>query len=112
MKRRPLSNALIASSSLPSKSKSVLQMLRQPSRVVALGDDSNLALRSPAQQHLRRSAAMLLRNTLNDIVIKQQQAVLHLLEVQLQETQRTERRVRSNGNTLLLRIVGPTEAGR
>lgn len=48
---------------------------------------------------------MLLRNALDNIVLKQRRGVLRMLKAQLKETQRTKRRVRCDSKSLLLRIV-------
>src|SRR4051794_22620368 len=82
-----------------------LQVLRKTSRIITLRNNSNLALRSPTQQHLSRSPTMLLGNPLDSSMLKQQRRILRMLKIQLKETQRPKRRISSNSKTLALRVI-------
>lgn len=82
-----------------------VQVLRQAARVVALGDDGDVALGGPAEQHLGGGLAVLLGNRLDGRVVEQQRRVLGLLVVQLQEAQRAEGRVRRHSDALLLHVL-------
>lgn len=89
-----------------------IQVLRQAVWVVALGDDSDVALRGPAQQHLGRGLAMLLSNGLDSGVLEQERGLLSVLQLQLKEAQRAEGGVSSHGNAFLLDVVDQTSLGQ
>lgn len=81
-----------------------VQVLRQAVRVVALGDDSDVALRGPAQQHLGRGLAVLLGNALDGRMLEQDRGLLRILHLQLEEALRTEGGISGHSNALLLGI--------
>lgn len=88
-----------------------LQVLSQASGVIALGDNSNVTLSSPAQQDLGGSAVVLGSKRSDDSVVEQTGGILGLLDLQLDEAERTEGGVCSDGETLLLGVVDESLLG-
>lgn len=82
-----------------------LQVLRQAGGVVALGDNGNVTLSSPAQQDLSRGAVVLGGNGGDGSVLEQLGGILGVLELELDEAERAEGRVGGDGDALLLGVV-------
>lgn len=82
-----------------------LQVLSQTSGVVALGDNSDVTLSSPAQQNLSRGALVLGSESSDDSVVEQEGGILGLLDLELDEAERTEGGVCGDGEALLLGVV-------
>ena len=119
----PVSNRVIESQALVQRADGLqltlvqvetsdLQVLRQTGGVVALRDDSNPALGGPAEQHLSRGLAILLGEARNGVVLEQRRGIDSILHFQLKEAQRSERRVRSDSDALLLGILDQTGLGK
>lgn len=82
-----------------------LQVLRQAGGVVALGDNGNVTLSSPAQQDLSRGAVVLGGNGGDGGVLEQLGSILGVLELELDEAERAEGRVGGDGDALLRSVV-------
>lgn len=82
-----------------------LEVLSQTGRVVALGDDSDVTLSGPAQEDLSGRTVVLGGNAGDGGVLEQLGGVLGVLHLQLDEAERTEGGVGSDGDALLLGVV-------
>ena len=67
-----------------------VQILRQPSLIIALRDNRHVPLRRPPQQHLRGRLTVLLRNLLDRRIVHEQRRVLGALHVEFEKGLRTE----------------------
>ena len=88
-----------------------VQVLRQPPWVVALRDDGHVALGRPAQQHLRRRLAVLVRDGLDGRVVQEQGGVLGPRHVELEEGLRAQGGVGRDGDALALGVLHEARLG-
>ena len=88
-----------------------VEVLRKTVLVVALGDDCDISLRSPPEQDLRGSLAVLGSDALDNVVVKEERCVLCPLHVQLDEALGSERRVGSDVNVVGLAQLDKTFLG-
>lgn len=82
-----------------------VQVLRETALVIALGNNSNSALSSPAEEHLSGSLPVLLGNTLDCGMVEEEGGILGTLHVKLDEAQGSEGGVRGDGNSVLLGVL-------